>query len=411
MVISENISRQTRLIYIWTRILGTPFWGLINLLAYILYKEMHITPFQITLLVALKPMSSLLAPYWNQVIIKRPDLIRSNLVYANILRYLPFLIMPWINSAWFIILAFGLYMMLHRAVIPSWMELFKQNLPDELRKKTLGEACTIDYIGSAILTLGLGIFLDTFEGVWRILFVIMALLGFASTWLIMKLPSISIPENIDKSSTSTFTSLLKPWKQSWSLLSAYPDFAAYQLGFMIWGAGIMIMHPALPIFFIDTLHLSFTEMSFAIAMCKGAGVAIASPYWTKIFGKINIFSFTGLIALLAVGFPFLLLIAPFHLCFLFLAYILYGIIQAGSELSWHISGVQFSKDKESTAFSNTNVLTVGIRGCIIPALGALILTLTNSIYVMILGGLLCSLASWHLLRYGKSLSQEAVNIP
>ena len=410
MTILKNTSSHIRLIYIWTRILGTPFWSLTSLLTYLLYKEMEITPFQIMLLVALKPVSSLLAPYWNQTIIKRPDLIRSNLIYANIFRYLPFLFLPWIHSSWFIILAFGLYMMLHRAVIPSWMELFKRHLPDELRKKTLSQSFIIDYIGSAVLTLGLGIFLDTFNGAWRFLFCTLGVLGLTSTWLIKTLPNFSLLEETDKKLTTTFRhSLLNPWKQSWNLLSQYPDFTAYQLGFMLWGGGIMLMHPALPSFFIDTLHLSFTEMSFAIAMCKGIGVALSSPYWRRFFGKMNIFFFTGFVALLSVAFPLFLLISPFHLSFLFLAYILYGIIQGGSELSWHISGVHFSQDKESTIFSNLNILTVGIRGCVIPLFGTLILTLTNSICVMILGGMLCSFASWYFLHYAQIHTQQALD--
>src|SRR5690349_19344396 len=117
----------TRSAYLWTRILGTPFWALIyNLLVFILYKNLHINPLQITVLVALKPMSSLFAPYWSQAIHQRPDRIVSNLIWANILRYVPFLFLPWMNS-WLIILSFALFMMLYRATIPGWMELFKRN--------------------------------------------------------------------------------------------------------------------------------------------------------------------------------------------------------------------------------------------------------------------------------------------
>jgi hypothetical protein len=39
-------------------------------------------------------------------------------------------------------------------------------------------------------------------------------------------------------------------------------------------------------------------------------------------------------------------------------------MQAGSDLSWHISGPVFSKEKESTLFSGTYVLAVGISGMV-----------------------------------------------
>src|SRR5689334_65115 len=110
---SDGIVQTTLSAFLWTHILGVPFWGLLNnLLTFILYKDLHISPLQITLIVALKPMSSLLAPYWSQAIHQRPDNISSNLAWANILRYLPFLFVPWVHSSWYIIFAFGVYMLL-----------------------------------------------------------------------------------------------------------------------------------------------------------------------------------------------------------------------------------------------------------------------------------------------------------
>ncbi|MFN0065298.1 MAG: hypothetical protein ACKVOH_03565 [Chlamydiales bacterium] len=56
-----------------------------------LYKNAAISSLQIALIVALKPMPSLLSPYWSQAICQRPNRIVSNLAGAHFLRYLPFL--------------------------------------------------------------------------------------------------------------------------------------------------------------------------------------------------------------------------------------------------------------------------------------------------------------------------------
>ncbi|MGK5594139.1 MAG: MFS transporter [Parachlamydiaceae bacterium] len=406
---SASLLHVTRSTYLWTRILGTPFWSLINLLTFILYKDLHINPLQITLLVALKPMSSLFAPYWSQAIHQRPDKIVSNLIWSNIIRYLPFLFLPWMNS-WLIVLAFAFYMMLYRATIPGWMELFKLNLPEKEREKTLGYACIIDYCGAALMALILGIFLDRFEQSWRFLFPIMSLLGLASTWLLKRIPSPSPPHEVSqeelKYPTLIKEGVVKPWKQAWKLVVERPDFAHFQIGFMLGGAGLMIMQPALPVFFVDTLKLSYVEMSFALAICKGVGVTLASPLWTKLFSRTSIYTFCGFVTLLATGFPLLLLAAPYNLALLFMAYIFYGVMQAGSEMGWHMSGLSFAREKESSAFSTINVLTVGIRGCIVPALGAIIWAASSSIEVMLLGGLFCFLATCHLLYYGRRHSEE-----
>lgn len=97
-----SLSKKQRLafthIYIALRLMATPCWCLLSMLAFILYKNMHLTPLQITIIVALKPMSSLLSPYWSQVIYQRPDKLITNLIGANLIRHLPFLFLPWINS-------------------------------------------------------------------------------------------------------------------------------------------------------------------------------------------------------------------------------------------------------------------------------------------------------------------------
>ncbi len=403
--------RRTRAAFIWTRILGVPFWGLVNLLSIILYKDMHITPLQITVILALKPMSALLAPYWSATIYQRPDRVISNLVWANILRYLPFLFIPWIQSPWLIIAAFGAYMMLYRGVIPAWMEMVKCNLPERARERLVAYGSTIDYCGTALLPLLLGTLLDGYNASWRWLFPATAAVALISTWFLYRIPSqgIRITEHPVKEGGWTLFKghLLKPWKQSWEIVRENRGFAQFQLGFMLGGAGLMIMQPALPIFFVDILELSYTKLLLALTLAKGIGFAVTSPFWVRLFRKLNIYFFAGLVTVLAALFPFILLSAQMHIMLLYFAYGLYGMMQAGSELSWHMSGPVFAQDKDSSTFSATNVLTVGVRGCVAPALGALILSLTNSTVVMLVGSAFCFLATQQLYRYHRSRKTQA----
>ena len=85
-------------------------------------------------------------------------------------------------------------------------------------------------------------------------------------------------------------------------------------------------------------------------------------------------------------------------------YILYGIMQAGSEMSWHLSGPLFSKDEESSVYSNINVLTVGLRGCFIPILGSLLAYIFQASGVMIIGSALCLTASFWMAYYSRKMN-------
>jgi hypothetical protein len=152
-------------------------------------------------------------------------------------------------------------------------------------------------------------------------------------------------------------------------------------------------------------------MLVALALCKGIGFAMASPAWVKLFRKIDIFSFSGSVTVLATLFPFLLLGAQYHLVWLYLAYIVYGIMQAGSELSWHMSGPHFAKESDSSSFSGTNILLVGLRGCVVPMLGGILCALTNSTEVILIGAFLCFLATRYLLKCGKENKKHEYKVP
>lgn len=400
----EQILRRTKSAFLWTRILGIPFWGLINILAIILYKDMHISAFQVMLIITLKPMSALLSPYWSQVVHQRPDRIVSNLVWANILRYLPFLFVPWVDSPWIIIAAFAIYMILHRGVIPSWMETIKCNLPAITRERLIATGSIIDYGGAALLPLLFGMVLDGYEYSWRWLFPLTACIGLASTLFLYRIPVFVNNNETNPSPSSLWLcfkqQIVKPWKQLWQLMRENTGFATYQIGFMFFGGtGLIILQPALPMFFVDVLNLSYTEMLLALTAFKGIGVALASPFWVKLFQNRNIYYFSALVTGLAALFPFFLMGAQFHIVLLYVAYALYGVMQAGSELGWHMSGPVFSEKEDSTMYSGTNVLTVGIRGCLVPPLGAFILSMTNSSVVMLMGSCLCLIATVYLMRY------------
>lgn len=417
--ISISLAKRTRLSFIAMRLLGTPLWTLLSMLVYILYKQVGLNPLQITCIVALKPTSSLLSPYWSHAIYKRPHKLTANLLGANFLKYFFFLWLPWVDSVWLIIFAFGVYMTLSRGAIPAWTEIFQSNLPSEQREQLISYATTIDYLGTAIMSVLLGVILDFYPDQWRWLFGISALLGILSTTLLTLIHphmSDSVQKPICLSGRSANKGLdtlyrfkkqmFRPWKAVSRLLLKRSDFMVFQWGFMLGGSALMIIQPALPRFFMDTLKLSFVEMGCAISLCKGLGVALSSSIWMRLFRKITIFQFSSLVTHFAAIFPFFLLASYWQGALLYFAYGLYGVMQAGSEMSWHMSSLVFSRGSDSSLFSITNVLTVGIRGCLVPILGSLLLCWLQPSSVIVLSAFLALAASIYF-RYNSCLQLDS----
>lgn len=387
-----NFPKLTKRAYIWTRILGVPFWGLVNLMPIILYKDLHVSSVLITLLIALKPISALLAPYWSQLAHCHKGVVSNHLAWANFFRYLPFIFVPFYSPFW-MVTAFATYMILTRGVIPGWMEMVKSHLSSCECERLVAYGSTIDYCGAAFLPLLIGWVLDGYLQSWVWMFPITALIGMLSTPLITRIPA-SKPKVVDH---PTYLFLLKPWMESFYLLRKREDFARFQIGFMLSGAGIMMMQPMLPIYFVDVLSLSYTKMLVAVTACKAVGFLLTSPIWLTLFRRISIHCFSAFVTAGAALFPLLLFSSQFHIWWFYLAYGLYGMVQAGSELSWHMSGPRFAQGEDSTLFSNTNILMVGVRGAFAPLLGALIYFYTNSSCAIFLCAALCLLATYQLV--------------
>lgn len=171
------------------------------------------------------------------------------------------------------------------------------------------------------------------------------------------------------------------------------------------------MQTSLPAFFVDVLQLSYTKIAMAVTVCKALGFASTTPLWVKWFDKVNIYGLSSRVTLFAAVFPILLLGATTHVAWLYIAYFIYGVMQAGSELSWHMSGPYFARDQDSSIYSGTNVLTVGIRGCVAPLLGSYMYTMTNSVTVMLVSFVLCALATERLWSYHKAILKQDAKEP
>jgi hypothetical protein len=347
--------------------------------------------------------------YWGAFVNKRPDRLLSNVIWAGIIGHLPFLFFPFIYSIPYVLFASAVYMTMLRGVVPGWMEIFKLNLPGAEKQKVFSTGSIISYVVGAVFPLVIGPLLDHYLLSWRWIFPISALIGMSAIFFQKQIPLEW--REIKKTAKPTLSHRLgDPWKNAYHLLKTRPDFRAYQIGFMLFGGcGLMIMQPALPQFFIGNLCLSYTELSIALTLCKGVGFALTSPLWARGMEKIEMFRFNGLITLFGALFIVILLSASWQVAFVYLAYFMYGVMQAGSELSWHLSGPQFALDEDSSIFSNVNVLTVGLRGVVIPQIGSLMCLIGNPILILLVGAISCLTGSLWMITFQRKKALAAID--
>ncbi len=387
--------RPTRFAILSTSLLNEPFASLYVLLPFILHKNLGATALEIVILTILKPLVSVFSFYWSAHI--DPQKLRSNMTWAGVLARVPFLFFPWFHDVWFVVLSGATYMLFTRAAIPAWMEILKRNLPKETREKLFSTGSALGYAEGIFLALFIGQMLDNHPSSWGIFFFSSALLGIISVFVQSKIPIATATHYKAPQTLPLTQQIVQPWQNMLRLIKSRPDFACFQWGFMAAGFGIMLIIPVLPIFFSDVLHLSYTDLAIAFCICKGLGFVFFSPIWARAMNRMSIASLTCLICLGFASFSIFLLFAPFSSILVYLAYIIYGVAQAGSHLLWHLSGPLFSQGEDSSQYSGVNILTVGMRGMIAPALGGLFCGAFGPIAVLAFGIGLCIYGGYHMI--------------
>lgn len=372
---------------IWSNLLSEPLFTLYGFLAFILYKDLGASAFQIALLTMLKPVSTILCFYWSAGLKGRSGRLKSNVLWAGFLMRAPFLFCFWFDSPWYVIGAAVNYLFFYRAAIPAWMEMVKQNMAKGKRGKAFSISSALGYGEGVILSLAMGGLLDQDPGLWKGLFCGAAMIGLLSLIVQSRVPVNPCTEEGERLGWKEV--VIRPWRDSWRLIQERPDFSRFQWGFMLCGFGIMLIQPALPLFCADDLKISYLEMAAAISIAKGLGFVVSSPIWSRWIDRVSIFRMSSLVFLTVGLFPIFLSFSIWNVAWLYLAYFWYGVGQGGSHLVWNMSGPIFAAKEESSRYTGVNVVLAGLRGAVAPPLGGWLSAIWGPIQVLVLGGALC----------------------
>ncbi len=394
---------KTRRALLWMNLSNEPFVVLYALLPFILRKDLNASLLQISILTALRPVLPVFSFYWSANLTNRKHLLRSNLIGAWVLGRLPFLFIPWVHNVWYIIFCCAVYEFFNKSGIPALIEILKINIPKEAREKTYTFYFVLSFVESILLGLFMGTLLDLSENAWKILCCLTALVGLTSLFVQMRVPIPIDSAPLPQETVPLKTRMIQPWKEALHLIKTRPDFAKFQYGFMMGGFGLMLIAPSLSIFYVDQLRLDHSQLITGRSILMGVGIVLSSYFWRKALAKLPIPQLT-LRVLIGFGlFPLTLVLAYFNIQWFYLSFIFYGIAQAGSHLLWNLSGTLFSKEEDSSQFSRVNILMLGLRGIVAPALGGLLCQFFGPIPMLVVGGLICFAGALYMKRSPSNL--------
>ncbi len=403
--LEHQASKKTRIALFLSGLLSEPLVGFIAILPFILRKELHAGGFQIALFNMVKPVMALFSFYWGASLWRQQEKLRSNWIGASLLARLPFLIFPFVDQVGFFILGAAAFHFFLRGGMPAQMEILRRNVPQGVRESFFSWSSALNCLFGVAIGLALAPWTNSDTGSWKMLFFWGGFIALLSLILQARVPV----QSIDIPSEERPNRLLTPWKDSWNLLKKRTDFARFQVGFMFGGIGLMLIMPALILYAADDLQVSYQDMILSRLVWMGLGFFIATPFWRRNMTYQGIFKLTAMANLLFALAALSWICASFQGFFFFAAYFLYGVAQAGSHLSWNLSGPLFAGKEQSSLFSTVNILTVGLRGLIIPWTSTILCASIGTIPVLWTGLAFCLAGSIYLISQKAEKSASAAS--
>ncbi len=400
--VSEQTTRKTKWALFLTGLLNEPLIGLIAILPFILRKDLHASAFQISIFNMLKPAVALLSFYWGAMLWRNKNKLRSNWIMSKVLASLPFLIFPFVQNIWFFIIGTALFYFFQRGGMPAQMEVLKQNVPSGQRENFFSWSSAFNFLGGVLIGGSLSLSINDHD--WKMLFLMSAAIGFLAVILQARVP---IDPSKIKEEPSKKNPLITPWKDSWNLLRQRPDFARFQMGFMMGGIGLMLTMPAMVLYAADDLAISHIDMTMSRFVWMGLGFVVATPFWRKKIALQGIYRLTAIVCVFFVISIFCWMMAGWGLAWFFIAFFFYGVSQAGSYLIWHLSGPLFAGSGDSSLFSTVNILTVGLRGLIVPFMASLLCDWIGPLPVLAMGLMWCLAGAVYLFAQKQEITHAA----
>lgn len=385
----------TRLALFWMHLASEPFVALLTLMGFILKKELGASPLEISILSGLTPVIACFSFYLSTLFSQKSHWLVPNLVVSFFLGRILFLFLPFYCSVPFVIVAALFYQLFNRASTPALMEVIKLSVNETKRSSLISSVYFFNFLESLCLGLFIGRILDSGADHWKWAFFLAALISMTS---ILFHSRIQIPK--DNVSAAPLSKWNSPFICCLELIKKDKSFRIFQTGFMIGGTGLMLMNPALIIFYDQTLHLSHEMLTSARYIWMALGVLLTTFLWEKFLKKETLFYLVALITFGFGLFSIFIFLSKKMFLFFYCGFFIYGVAQAGSHLVWHLSGILFSKKEESSSiYTATNVLMVGVRGLIAPLVGGIMTSYLGPSFTLLVGATLCLSGSlWMILK-------------
>ncbi len=177
---------------------------------------------------------------------------------------------------------------------------------------------------------------------------------------------------------------------------ARKKFMKFEAVFMTYGFAFMICVPAVPIYLLRVLKLSYSSMSLAQGVVAQSVILALTPFAGRLFDRINPWHISAFSNLALIFYPLFFLLSFFtgSSAPAFIGLMFYSLGLAGTNILWNLGSAAFAHGEDDAfLLQSFHISLTGLRGIAGPFLGLFILSVFGLSWNFAISALLFAIAS------------------
>lgn len=411
---SIAIERKTFYLHIVSQIFNGFAIGILLLQDVILKKTLGGSDFHVLMLSFFLCTAFLASIYGTEIVNRSSNPSRTIIILGFTAKFF-LIILPLFKNPAYYIFCLSVTAYFDSMLLSSWNIVFKHNYSDANRSKYFSYVTTISVLVTLVTLTLFGYVMDIDNRLYNYFFPLAGIFGMLTYYNLSKMIKYSLvnfPREVFKTVNTYSLRLLKdtlvlPWRLTKKILTENKPFLRFETFFFMYGVAFMVISPAIPVYLVDHLELSYTPISFAKGMIFHSALIIFTPLMGKYHGSGNPAKFCGYIFLILALYPLFLILAKYSSYLnLFLdkkflvysAHFIFGLGMSGVSISWALSSIYFAPKFEESNYQAIHITLTGVRGSFSPFLGYIIMKVFSIEYTFILSAILFTLGGILMLK-------------
>ncbi len=332
------------------------------------------SPLELTLLVSAFPVGAFLGPLWASLGRRwgMQKLVTQMAIWAN----LPLLLIYWVKGPAVFTVLITISQLLNSAMRMGQSNLYSVMYAKHLRGRVLGQLSFWTYLTLVPSVLLTGWLLDKSHEIYRVLYPLAGLCGLIGCYYYRQL-HIPDADSLPRDRPSLRSSVRGVER----IIVRDRPYLLFQLAFFLSGSAFFMSTHVVLLLVRERFRFGAFELSLWLSVIPQLLLAMGSPAWGWVLDRIGIVRCRLVVSILMTGylasyFGGIILGLP---VLIGAGSILQGMSNGGGQLTWALASSHFAPRAEDVPLYNgVHFVLNGIRGLVLPWVGAVLLILVGS---------------------------------